>query len=707
MHSFHRLLVFLIVFVFSGSLIVVPRLAAADTVAGQLVETPTELVHDLWNTRQAPHVVVPLVVKQGAALTGARVTYVEAGGKPEASLLGAFRPGLAGDSLQLEVDFALVQTPRVYEVTVRLEGTATAEGPTVVQSFDLALTLPPARLRAVPPISIESERWPWSQGQLVEKQLLLVETSRQTQITGLDVAQLDAARLGDVEVPVSFEVTAPETLAPGARSTATLKADRVFPVGTTTGTIEISAPQLGESMSVPFEVRTKVYDLVIIVWFLGWGLLGWLLRHQLKNAVARAEILAALGPLRERAREESQTHSDPEVGRLLAELSRRLDRQVRWARVPDIQKAADALRAKLAEAESSSAENRARLGQEVTELERILEAGWELPGGVALQPALAALQAAREQLVEGNALAAQEQMKAVEGALEPARSALMAWSERAAHALEHLDPTKDDLLLPERIRSDAPAAVEDVKRAIESMPQFDPKQPFAAIDVLLRAAHDAHRELLRLVQKFAAAFEHEAGEAARLFAAKNPGSDADKIKAAAEPPALDMADAAVTLENLVDKWRTFTKLIEPHITNSHAQAELEKGRCIKAMKMQLATEGVISDAMPFTFWAEAPAPEPRVPPPASELPLPERPALPDMRPEPVEAVFSDTVPALRVLQVTRGIATAGLLALITWVIYRASWIGTFDDFTGLAVLAFFSDFTLDAVFEAAARLKKS
>ena len=38
---------------------------------------------------------------------------------------------------------------------------------------------------------------------------------------------------------------------------------------------------------------------------------------------------------------------------------------------------------------------------------------------------------------------------------------------------------------------------------------------------------------------------------------------------------------------------------------------------------------------------------------------------------------------------------------------RASWTGTFDDFTGLAVLAFFSDFTLDAVFEAAARLRKS
>jgi hypothetical protein len=717
MHSFHRLLVFLLVFLASGPLIIAPRLAAAETVAGQLVETPTKLVHDLWNTRQAPHVVVPLVVKEGAALTGVKVTYVEAGGKPEASLLGAFRPRIVGDSLHLVVDFELVREPRVYEVTVRLEGTATATGSLVVQSFDLTLTLPPARLRAIPAITIASERWPWSQGELVKKQLVLSETSRQTRITGLDVAQLDAARLGEVEVPVRFEVTAPETLEPGARDVVTLEADGVFPVGTTSGAIEISAPQLGESMIVPFEVRTKVYDLVIIGWFLGWGLAGWLLRHQLKNAVARAEILAALGPLRERAREESRTHPDPEVGRLLGESIRRLDRQVRWAHVPDIQKAADALRAKLEEAESSNAENRARLGQEVTELERTLEAGWKLPGRISLKPALEALRVAREQLVNGNAHAAQEQMQAVEDALEPARSELTAWSERAGHTIEHLDPAKEDLMLPARIRVDVPAAVEEVRRAIDSIPKFDPKQPFAGVDVLLRATHDAHRELLRLAQKCAAAFEHEAGEAARLFAEKKPGSDAETIKvtaetikAAARPPALDSADAAVLLENLVEAWRAFTKSIAPHITDSLAQAEYGQGRWGKAMKMQLGTKSGVGDAIPNAFLAgEAPEPEPEphVPPPASELELPERVALPDMRPEPVDVLVADAMPALRALQVTRGIATAGLLALITWVVYRTSWTGTFDDFTGLAVLAFFSDFTLDTVFEAAAKLRKA
>lgn len=708
MYSIHRLLVFVSVFVLFWLLIVVPPMAAADTVPGQLVEAPAELVHELWNTRQAPHVVVPLNLEQGAVLADVAVTYVEADGKPDTWLLSAFRPSIvAGRVLQLEVDFEKVQTPKVYEIEVQLIGTLAEGGPRIVQSFDLALTLPPARLRAIAPIIVESERWPWPwPGDLVEDRLLLLETSRQTRITGLDVAQLDAARLGDVEVPVRFEVAAPESLAPGARSEATLEADRVFPVGMTTGTIEIRAPQLGESVIVPFEVRTKVYDLVIVVWFLGWGLLGWLLRHKLKDRVARAEILAALGPLRERARAEGQTHHDPEIQTSLGDLLRDLERQVQSARVPDIQTAAETLRKKLEEAELSSASYRAGITRKITGLERTLEARWELPCGVELASTLAAVRVARKQLVAG--LAIQEQIRAMEDAFEPTRSTLTMWIQRTREVIDGLDPVPDSLPLPAEARDDLAAAVPAIKEIILSVPEFDPEDSLAGCGMLLSGAHKTHGKLLLLVRKIAAAFEREAGEAARLFAAAHPdGEDAAEISAAGRLTPLDPADPAASLERVIKEVGAFASMMKGHITNPLAQDELQQGRCTHAMKMQLASEGVMNDSVPLSFVAgEAATPESSVAAEAPELPPPGGTELLVMRPAPVEVVLADAMQELKVLQWTRGIASAGLLALITWVVYRASWTGTFDDFTGIAVFAFFSDFTLDAVFEAAAKLKK-
>jgi hypothetical protein len=653
-------------------------------------------------------VVVPLTLAQGAVVTDVAVTYVEAGGKPDAWLLGAFHPSIVAGRLQLEVDFEKVQAPRVYEIKVQLGGAATEGGARVVQSFDLALTLPPARLRAIAPIIIESERWPWPwPGDVVkERLLLLLETSRQTRITGLDVAQLDAARLGEVEVPVRFQVEAPESLAPGARSEATLEADRVFPVGTTTGTIEISAPQLGESLHVPFEVRTKVYDLVIVVWFLGWGLLGWLLRHKLKDRVARAEILAVLGPLRERTRAEKQTHHDPEIQTSLGDLLRDLERRVQSAHVPDIQEAADTLRERLAEAELSSASHRAEITRKVIELERILEARWELPSGVELDSTRAALRAVRKQLVAG--LAIQDQMKAMEDAFELARSTLTMWIQRAGETIDGLDPVPDGLSLPAEVRDDLAAAVPAIQSIILSVPEFDPNDPLAGAGVLLSAAHRTHSKLLSLVRKLAVAFEREAGEAARLFAETHPdGDEAAEISKAARLTPLDTADPAASLERILTEVGAFTDRMKWRITDPVAQDKLMQGLSSEAMKMQLASEGAMRDSAPSSSVnGETAAPELPVPAEAPELPPPGGTELLVMRPAPVEVLLADAMQELKVLQWTRGIASAGLLALVTWVVYRASWTGTFDDFTGIAVFAFFSDFTLDAVFEAAAKLKK-
>lgn len=54
----------------------------------------------------------------------------------------------------------------------------------------------------------------------------------------------------------------------------------------------------------------------------------------------------------------------------------------------------------------------------------------------------------------------------------------------------------------------------------------------------------------------------------------------------------------------------------------------------------------------------------------------------------------------------RGVVSAFALSLVTWAVYRGSWSGSDGDMVGLAVVAFFTDFTVDALIQAVTAVKK-
>jgi hypothetical protein len=61
---------------------------------------------------------------------------------------------------------------------------------------------------------------------------------------------------------------------------------------------------------------------------------------------------------------------------------------------------------------------------------------------------------------------------------------------------------------------------------------------------------------------------------------------------------------------------------------------------------------------------------------------------------------------LQGIRLARGAVAALAMSLGTWAVYRGSWVGTTGDLVGVAVLAFFTDFTLDAVVGAVSALKR-
>src|SRR6185503_18524232 len=102
--------------------------------------------------------------------------------------------------------------------------------------------------------------------------------------------QVDA-KLVAKEVPASL---------PAGGTQAVKLEGNLFPIGAARGQIVIEADELEKPILVPFEIRTRVYEWIIPLVFLLFGLLGWYVRHRLRDQEVRAELRAQLAPLRKR-----------------------------------------------------------------------------------------------------------------------------------------------------------------------------------------------------------------------------------------------------------------------------------------------------------------------------------------------------------------------------------------------------------------------
>lgn len=154
----------------------------------------------------------------------------------------------------------------------------------------------PPRLRAIPALVVTSDRVVGDP--TVTATLKLAELSRVAKLTNLHIEQLDRAVARNAQIDAELTAkNAPAELAAAGRVTVTLEG-KGFPIGT------IDRPARDHRRSAHRADGRRVRGAQQALhradrpWFLVFGVFGWIVRHVLKNAEARAELRARLEPLR-------------------------------------------------------------------------------------------------------------------------------------------------------------------------------------------------------------------------------------------------------------------------------------------------------------------------------------------------------------------------------------------------------------------------
>jgi hypothetical protein len=587
---------------------------------------------------------------------------------------------------------------------VRLTGTVKGAGDKatpVQQPLAVQLVLSPAKLRPIPALIVTSYRVAFDAK--VTASIKLAELSRVTGLTNLHVEQLDRATEGGTQIDAELAAGAPAALDAGGRATVTLEGTG-FPIGTTTGQLAITADQLAEPVVVAYEVRSKRHTWLIIPWFIAFGLLGWVVRHWLKNAEARAELRARLEPLRAQAREQIETHPDDDQVLALTTLDRDVEEALRGGDQAALGAKVEALRKGLEAALAARAAFVNAQAKEITALRQAFTPAWKLPDGADLRASLPQLDRAEAALLADRPKDALELLGPAYAALDKIGEAANAWRDRAEQTLNELSDTL--ARTPAPVREQALAAATTARQKLQAVPSYDRTLRPESIATYLRAVHEAYAAVAHL-----AGLLHEGvtGEVEATAAmAKKVGmrqADIDEIAEAgalAEPPA-DPSDACAKASKAL---RAFHDAVEKDIKEAEARKLLEAGRYADAVQKQAELTAGFDKAPPISFQARAPeAVRARIGAPAAAPEVPVGALVISMHPRAVDPVALARQ-HLQKIRLLRGAISAAALSLVTWAVYRGSWSGTDGDLVGIAVVAFFTDFTVDALVQAVTALKK-
>jgi hypothetical protein len=665
---------------------------------GVLVEAPPVVI-DPWAYIEEPDIVVPLALKAGAALdaASARTLRVRVGEEPLQALVPAFKSSFVAPlQLAMKVDVKALPGPATYTIVVELSGSTGTPPTLTTQVVQVTWTLPAAKLAPIAPIVVrDALLWPSDSDDL---RLFLREVSGRAKLTDITLSQPERPTHDGAPTESRLELSTTEEVRP-RETILHVKRARSFPIGTTTGKLEIRAPQLVDPIVVPYEVRTRIHDWVIFPVFLLAGLFGWFVRANLKEREALAGMRAELELLAKQADE--ILRADPAA-------------LVPTNAVPAVRDAIDAgdlvaarrtlddLHGKVEAALKARSDEIEKLHKEILPMKQSIDLPWKLPkrGDVPLHAAREALAAATKALQDEKLGAARSAQAEALSALDDAGEALGAWADSARDALRDLAADGLSKSAREEGTSVAPA-----EQKLKQVPAYNRAEP-PEWGSYLRNIHDARWSLERLVARVASAFVRDAADVTLLATPENKDAATELAEAAKLDAAALAGDPVDGLKALHHTISAFMRIAKKHVTDQGALSALEVGDYAGAMAMQMSAgqmndvkANIASGGWPAGLArAEIESPAPlAMSMPSGELILLRQSA------EPVARARAE----LTRVRKESAVVSAAILAVVAWIIYRGAWVGTVNDFVAVTVTAFFTDFTLDAVLDTVGKLRKA
>ena len=199
-----------------------------------------------------------------------------------------------GPAVTVDVSLNAALRPGTYQISVRLDGIVDAQNTT--QTQQLIVTVPAGAVRSLGTLAIEQMVWFPGRAVINGTALRLQETSRVSRLTEIAVRQLNVDAANGVSDGAKLVyASVPGSIAPGAIADLDGKLEGSFPLGKTTGKLEVSATQLSQPYELTFEVNTAVTKLALVVAIIIGIVIGYVVktRATLAMALSEAKLQAA------------------------------------------------------------------------------------------------------------------------------------------------------------------------------------------------------------------------------------------------------------------------------------------------------------------------------------------------------------------------------------------------------------------------------
>jgi hypothetical protein len=704
---------------------------------------------------------VPVAVRRGLAAADLRLELVDVAlsDRHEPSLIAAFTPQLTADqqrgsAILLQMNLDQVAQPGEYDLLFIVyppEKLARVKP----QEVKLKVVHPEAQLS--PPKTLIIERVCWCPTNWSDEvpTLALHETSRKSRLSPVAVTQTGPATLDNV--PQVGRVAFPATLLVqrGQVTEAEATVSGNFPLGTVTGSLEVSAPQLRTPVPVNFEVRSRVWlGYLGLTAFLGLAL-GYLLRVVSLSRIEALDQQKQAQQLLRRLMLACEQNADEPFQQKVKGACEALRNELGKGGLKDAIESADKA---LRDAQQSLQKDRAEAEKLLADLGTVVCTPWSLPQSLAeelngrkatLEQALAALNAGQV----NQALQTGKQQQDFGAALVPK---VEQWQSEMRAKLAALREAAVPASLGDAWHTDIDALATRV-RALETTQNPSPLTLVPAVDAMHRTLRNTLRYLaLRLgdvafeeardvtdhlsglelaqpasVQGLIAAVKQAATRAGSAAGLHDPDIAAlDQVKLAideidsafrgailgqtgggAVAPAAAQAIAAVVNQRKYPEAAqllaeaisaTLQAQMEPALTKHTRRGELESNARIKQGPGAMPLPGPTNTSRASASWLET-----VLVAAATQLASPlVFASTRDRVDEPLEVLEARTKRALFGERFGRWLITALLTVLVAYGLFAERYVGTFSDFTMVFFWGFACDVSVETLTELAKGMKK-
>jgi hypothetical protein len=683
------------------------------------------LISDICDTCPAPQVRLPIAFtglkadsKVTVALRGAAL-----GNRPDTQYREAIVPALVqadtGFELQISIKPNSLREAGTYAVA--LEFSVAGEEP---QRTTLQLVRTAAAMQPLGTLIVERVlATPWSQAKGNGPPLMMLETSRRTGLTGIDVVPPNplGAEYVSVKLPPrdceNQSATAPKAgdkplndfqVGPGRSRCLEYESVGAFPWGALVQAYSLRSPELAAPVAVTFDVRTRLHRAYVLAYIVLGVIAAFIVKVFLQRRIDQGTARGLAFELEETVRADLAKHPDAVFRAALERPLKELADKVAAGAVEAITTARTALDIAWRAALTDLATNRAAAQQMIDRLQTIAETDWDVPA--ALKATIASVRddtaKSRELLASGRVSAAKDAAAAaVTRAGGAMTTAIQTWQDNVSDVLTVIPASP--LGLSPATATVATTAVSEAKLRIGSTklsPIATAEQIIAALVGLadeVRAARKVARVVVLAIEqeldRIAATFGRTREQLAEVVAAVTAlrpalldGIDRPERGQELARTALAAVDKAWRAEfeniggqplptpvsDLLDQKR-YDEAAIALVKALRGEADAAAMRAQRALLPTVAADDPVSPVRNFETRVEATA----APPPLAAL----------------RARTRMEVARAKLLQTALVTLLAGLIG---YSLFAPKFIGDFQDF----VIIFFWAFGLDLSADAVARL---